>query len=240
MSDLLEKAKPMPDCELVIFDCDGTLMDSEVIASQVETEIINEYGAKLTVEEFGKRFAGTSTQYVRQVMEEELGRHFPDDHDATVEKAMLERLWREVKPVAGAVAVLDMFDQPRCVCSNASMEKVKLELTRAELWDRFRPYVFSAKDMDDIQSKPAPDLFLHAAKEFGVEPATCLVVEDSVSGVQAGVAAGMRTIGFTGGSHTHSGHADQLTEAGAETVLNKLTDVPAVIAILGEWDGPLA
>ena len=171
----------MRPCELVIFDCDGTLMDSEVIASQVETEIINEYGASLSVAEFVTRFAGTSTQYVRQVMQEEMGRHFPDDHDAKVEQVMLERLWREVKPVDGALAVLDMFDQPRCVCSNASMEKVKLELTRAELWDCFRPYVFSAKDMDGIASKPAPDVFLHAAREFGVDPAACLVVEDLIS-----------------------------------------------------------
>ncbi|MEO1397823.1 MAG: HAD family phosphatase [Pseudomonadota bacterium] len=231
------KPKHMPDCELVIFDCDGTLMDSEVIASQVETEAINEYGATLSVAEFSARFAGTSTEYVRQVMEEELGRHFPDDHVAKVKQAMLERLWREVKPVEGALAVLDMFDQPRCVCTNAALEKAKLQLTRAELWDRFRPYVFSAEDMDGIAQKPAPDIFLHAAKEFGVDPAACLVLEDSISGVKAGVAAGMRTIGFTGGSHTHSAHADQLTDAGAETVLRKMTDLPAVIAILGEWDG---
>ncbi|MEL6947476.1 MAG: HAD family hydrolase [Pseudomonadota bacterium] len=227
----------MADCELVIFDCDGTLMDSEVIAAEVETDMLREYGATLTTQEFIERFAGTSSFHVKAVMEEELGRHFPDDHKTKVDQAMLERLWREVKAVDGAHGVLDAFDQPRCVCSNAAMEKLKVELSRAELWDRFRPYVFSAKDLDGVEQKPAPDLFLYAAKEFGAQPQACLVVEDSVPGVQGAVAAGMRVVGFTGASHTYPGHADALTDAGAETVIRKLSDLPAFIAIMGAWDG---
>ena len=227
----------MAECKLVLFDCDGTLMDSENIAAEVETELMKEYGIEMDVPTFNLRFAGTSSHHVQNVMEEESGRHFPDDHQQNLENRMNEKLWREVKTVAGAHDMLDNLDQPRAICSNAGMSKLKLELTRGELWDRFRPYIYSAKDMEEITPKPAPDLYLHAAKEFETEPQHCVVVEDSTTGVQAGVAAGMRVIGFVGGKHTHQGHADELTEAGAETVISRLTDIPAILEAFAQWDG---
>jgi len=198
-------------------------------------EALKPYGARLTVEEFEARFSGTSSEVVKTTMEAELDRALPDDHIPKMRDAMKQRLWREVKAMPGAQEMLDNLDQPRCVASNADMEKLKIELTRGELWDRFRPYVFSAYDIEG-DSKPAPDLFLHAAKEFEVEPSACVVVEDSVAGVTGAKAAGMRVIGFTGGSHAHRGLADELTEAGAITVVSKLTDVPAVIEALSAWD----
>ena len=227
----------MAVCELVIFDCDGTLMDSEPLAAEVETDTLREYGIEMDVKEFALRFAGTSSQHVKTVMEEESGRSFPDDHFQKLKLKFHEKLWREVKAVDGAHELLDALDQPRCVCSNADMEKLKIELSRAELWDRFRPYIFSAEDIEGVAKKPAPDIFLHAAKEFDTDPAACTVVEDSASGVAAGKAAGMRVIGFVGASHTYPGHADQLTEAGAETVVKHLRDIPAVIEAFGLWEG---
>ncbi|MDD9910759.1 MAG: HAD family phosphatase [Ahrensia sp.] len=226
----------MPDIELVIFDCDGTLMDSEMIAASVETDAMKPYGIEMTPREFVARFAGTSSETFKAAMEQELGRSLPDDHTKNIRNALNERLWREVKAIEGAQSVLDMFDQPRCICSNAPLEKLKIELTRGELWDRFRPYVFSAHELG-VSKKPAPDVFLHAAKEFDVEPTACLVLEDSFSGITAARAAGMRAVGFTGGSHAWDSLADQLTEAGAETVINRLVDLPAVIEVFGEWHG---
>lgn len=227
----------MPACELVIFDCDGTVMDSETIAAECEVEALKAYGAELTVQEFTARFAGTASEVVKQAMEQELGRSLPDDHIKNVKAKMKERLWREVKAMPGAHELLDTLDQARCVCSNADMEKLKIELTRGELWDRFRPYVYSAHEIESGKRKPEPDIFLHAASEFGVEPAACAVVEDSVAGIQAGKAAGMRVIGFTGGSHSMPGHADVLTDAGAETVVSRLKDIPPIIAAFEHWDG---
>ncbi len=227
----------MPACELVIFDNDGTLMDTEILAAEVETELLVEYGATITAREFSTRFAGTSSQTVQRVMEEELGRSFPDDHSKKVLDKMKEKFWREAKAIEGAHDVLDMLDQPRCICSNSEPEKLKISLTRGELWDRFRPFVFSAYELENGKKKPEPDIFLHAAREFDVSPGSCVVIEDSVAGVAGAAAAGMRVIGFTGGSHSYLAHADDLTDAGAETVVNRLTDVPAVIEVFAQWDG---
>ena len=227
----------MAACELVLFDCDGTIMDSELIAAECEVEALKEYGVTMSAKEFSLRFAGTSSFVVKDEMEEELGRSLPDDHITKVKAKMREKLWREVKAMPGVHELLDQLDQPRCVCSNADMEKLKIELTRGELWDRFRPYVFSAYEIPSKKRKPEPDLFLHAAAEFDAKPKNCVVVEDSISGVKAGVAAGMRVIGFTGGSHTHQGHADELTDAGAETVVRRLIDIPPVIEVFAEWEG---
>ena len=227
----------MPACELVIFDCDGTVMDSELMMAEVEVEALAEFGMEMTATEFNTRFAGTSSEKVKEVVEEELGRALPDDHISKVKQKMNDRLWREVKAVPGIMEVLDGFDQPRCICSNAGMDKLKIELSRGELWDRFRPYVFSARDLVNVAPKPRPDIFLHAAKEFNVEPSACIVIEDSITGVTGAKAAGMRVIGFTGASHTYPGHSDDLTNAGAETVIKRLNDIPALIEAMSLWDG---
>ena len=229
----------MADCKLVIFDCDGTLMDSEVIAARAETEIMAEYGIEIGTDEFMQRFAGTSSTFVKTTMEAESGRHFPDDHFDKVKLKMHELLWREVKVVDGTHAMLDALDYPRCICSNAGMEKLKLELTRGELWDRFRPYVYSAKDLEGVEQKPAPDLFLHAAKEFEAAPESVVVIEDSVPGVQAGVAAGMLVIGSTAASHCRPGHGEMLMEAGAVTTVSRLADLPKTIDGVMAWGGSL-
>lgn len=227
----------MPACELVIFDCDGTLMDSELIIVEEEVAAFREAGIEIEASEFLRRFVGQSEKAIRETLEAEFDRHLPDDFDKDVPHKTDERLWREVKAIDGAHAMLDALDQPRCICSNSGNQRLKIELTRAELWDRFRPYVFSSQDIEGVEKKPAPDVFLHAAKEFETDPTACVVVEDSVPGVTAGLSAGMRVIGFTGGSHSWPGHADELTEAGAETVVNKLVELPQVVEAFEAWDG---
>ena len=223
--------------DLVIFDCDGTLMDSERIASEVEAAALTEAGVPMTPDEFENRFAGTSTRQAMRIVEEEAGRPLPDGYKAKVDAEIVRRFRTEVRALPGAAEVLDRFDQPRCVCSNSTMEKLEAELRRGELWDRFRPYIFSAEDLPDCRVKPAPDVFLHACREFDVAPRAAMVLEDSVSGVAAAAAAGCRVVGFAGASHVRPGHADRLTEAGAETVINRLLDLPELITVFGEWEG---
>jgi beta-phosphoglucomutase-like phosphatase (HAD superfamily) len=110
-------------------------------------------------------------------------------------------------------------------------------LRHVGLWNRFRPYVYAAREVGTGKVKPAPDVFLHACAEFGVEPSSAVVIEDSVHGAAAAVAAGCRVVGFTGASHTYPGHAEALEAAGAETVISRLADYPAVVEALSSWRG---
>lgn len=223
--------------ELVIFDCDGTLIDSELIIADEEAAAYRDAGIDIDARTFLRRFAGLPEEAIRETLESESSRYLPDDFDKDVPAKIDDRLGREVEVIDGAHEMLDRLGLPRCICSNSADERLQIELRRTRLWDRFKPYVFSSRDLKGIDMKPAPDVFLHAASEFGAKPAACVVLEDSVPGVQAGVAAGMRTIGFTGGSHTYAGHADALTEAGAETVVKRLLDLPALIGALENWQG---
>ena len=227
----------MPAIELVIFDCDGTLMDSEGIASEVEAAALSEAGIAISTAEFQDRFAGTSTAQAMAIMQQETGRTLAPDHKAKVDAEIVRRFRTEVRTMDGALDVLDRFDQPRCVCSNSTMAKLEAELKRGGLWDRFRPYIFSAEDLPDCRVKPAPDVFLHACREFDVAPRAALVLEDSVSGVAGAVAAGCRVVGFAGAGHVRPGHADRLTQAGAETVIDRLLALPELIGVFGEWEG---
>ncbi|SJZ71190.1 HAD family hydrolase [Consotaella salsifontis] len=220
---------------LVIFDCDGTLVDSEIISAKVESEIFTDLGHPLEPAEIQARFAGLKLSRIIELLKEETGMVFPENIVERIENETMSRLGQEVKDIAGAHEILDMIDLPRCICSNSSTEWLKTELDHVGLWDRFRPYVYSASEVGTRRSKPAPDVFHYACKEFGVEPQAAVVLEDSVHGVAAAAAAGCRVVGFTGAAHTYSGHADALTEAGAETVINRLLDFPAVITALSGW-----
>ncbi len=220
---------------LIIFDCDGVLIDSEILAARVDCEILAGLGYETTPEELAHRFAGFTTERIFKSIGEEIGRPIPEDVIRRAERETDRRLAEQVDPIEGVHQMLDSFDDPRCICSNSRGERLKLSLSKAGLWDRFRPYVFSARDVGEGRGKPAPDVFLHAAKVFETNPAEAIVVEDSVAGVTGAVAAGMRVIGFTGASHSWPGHGDALTDAGALTVVRRLTDIPATVKALRQW-----
>jgi HAD superfamily hydrolase (TIGR01509 family) len=223
---------------LYVFDCDGVLIDSEIIASTVDSEFLAKFGYEITPDEVTVRFAGLTGRAAGDVVEAETGRKLPDDFFERVQQEIDQRLARDLKAVPGVHEMLDRLDgQPTCVCSNSSMERLKISLGKARLWDRLMPHVYSATEVGDLQPKPAPNVYRYAMAQFGADPRDTVVLEDSVSGVTAAKAAGARVIGFTGGAHSWPGHADALTDAGAETVINRLVDLPATAEGLLAWEG---
>lgn len=186
---------PVP--ELVIFDCDGVLVDSEHIAVRVEVSMLAELGWPLTADEIVERFVGRSHAHMVAAIEAELGRRLADDWENPFQQRYRDAFAAELAPVEGVVEALDALSVPTCVASSGSHDKIRYSLGLTGLYDRFAGRIFS---IDDVRAgKPAPDLFLHAAQRLGVEPAACAVVEDSRYGVEAARAAGMRAYGYAGG-----------------------------------------
>jgi HAD superfamily hydrolase (TIGR01509 family) len=180
---------------LVIFDCDGVLVDSERLAVRTEVEVLAELGWPLEEREVIERFVGRSPVYMQAAIERQLGR--PIDFDRLFMQRHEEVFERELRVVDGIVALLDALEVPICVASSGTHERIRRSLELVGLADRFEGRVFSASDV--ARGKPAPDLFFHAAATMGVAPARCAVVEDSVPGVEAGCAAGMSVFAFGGG-----------------------------------------
>ncbi|MFK0257955.1 HAD family hydrolase [Streptomyces sp. NPDC090445] len=186
--------------ELVIFDCDGVLVDSERIAVRIQVALGAELGWPLTEGEVVDRFMGRSHAAIREQIAARLG-----DDTAALWSERFELLHREavdtgLAPVDGlpeALDALDLLALPTCVASSGSHEKMRHTLGRTGLYDRFAGRIHSATEV--ARGKPAPDLFLYAARQMGVDPAACAVVEDSRPGVEAARAAGMRAFGYAGG-----------------------------------------
>ena len=226
----------MPDLKLAIFDCDGVLVDSEIIAAEVQTEFLRKEGIELDADAIAIRFAGLTWPMIVERLEEETGHRFGEEFRATVDAEIDRRLETDVEEIAGARAALEQIALPRCICSNSSLQRLETELEHVGLWDYFHPQVFSAPEVGTRKVKPAPDVFLYACEQFGVEARSAVVIEDSVHGVAGAVGAGCRVVGFTGGRHTYAGHAEALSEAGAETVISRLADFPAVLSALAVWE----
>ncbi len=220
---------------LIIFDCDGVLVDSEIIAAEVDAALLTEAGYPISAEDMAERFAGLTWQDILLSVEREAGIPLSASLLDKSEKLLDERLKNEVQAVEDIVEVVSALKLPKCICSNSSSERLKLMLERVGLYELFAPHIFSAKEVGAKKTKPAPDVFLYAAQQFGVDPKDAIVIEDSVHGIHGARAAGMRVIGFTGGAHTYPGHADKLTDAGAETVIHRHKDLAGVIEALSIW-----
>jgi HAD superfamily hydrolase (TIGR01509 family) len=225
----------MPAPELVIFDCDGVLVDSEIIAARVEAEVLTKAGYEIDADELSERFAGLTFTDMLLRIEAETGLPLQASIIARTEALIDKRLAAEVRPTEGARQAVLSVKGPRCICSNSSTKRVKLSLTRAGVLPLFEDLIFSALEIPTKRTKPAPDVFLRAAETLKADPRRTFVIEDSVHGIAGAKAAGMRVIGFTGAAHSYPGHADRLTEAGAETVIRRWAEFPAVLAALSEW-----
>ncbi len=187
--------RPDAPIEAVIFDCDGTLVDSEPISIRVALEMFEQFGYETPREAAIKEWAGADLHAIIGEVETALGKPLPDDFLDTFRELQMQRLRQELKPIPGAAQLLRAVDKPRCVASNAPRVKMRccLETTGLiELLDGVP--LLSAYDVQAW--KPRPDLFLHAAQQLGIAPSACAVVEDSQFGIEAGVAAGMQVFAY--------------------------------------------
>jgi HAD superfamily hydrolase (TIGR01509 family) len=181
--------------ELVVFDCDGVLVDSERLVVRTEAEILRSLGWPITEDEVIERFVGRSAQYMHGQIEARLGR--PVDWEEEFESRYRVVFERELRPVEGIAEALSAIETSSCIASSGTHAKIRFSLGLTGLLGHFQDRIFSAQDV--TKGKPAPDLFLYAAKQMGVRPEACAVVEDSPAGVEAALAAGMDAYAFAGG-----------------------------------------
>ncbi len=185
---------------LVIFDCDGVLVDSEIIAHELLAEMMTDLGHPMSTAESIQKFAGRSLFDTLGLAQAVLGRKIPNQVGERYGRLLIERLRRELKPVPGAAAAVAALPYRRCVASSSSFERIRLSLEVTGLAALFGENIFSASQV--AHGKPAPDLYLLVANTMAIAPRDCIVVEDSGPGVSAGVAVGMTVIGFTGAAHS--------------------------------------
>jgi HAD superfamily hydrolase (TIGR01509 family) len=212
---------------LLIFDCDGVLVDSELLANEVLAELISALGHPMTTQQALQIFSGLRLGDVLKSAEALLSFPVPADRGAAAGQRLFERFRRELQPVKGVREALDMLPYPRCVASSSSRERLDLSIEVTGLKELFGENVFSADQVE--HGKPAPDLYLFAASSLGVMPANCIVIEDSTLGIQAAISAGMKTIGFVGASHATVELAQQLKVAGANVVIAAMSDMPGAV-----------
>jgi HAD superfamily hydrolase (TIGR01509 family) len=217
--------------DLVIFDCDGVLVDSEVISCRAHAATLTRHGYPITAEQVLHRFLGVSDREAQLIIEAELGRKLPDDFNAQVKVETLEYYAGDLKAIAHVADAIAAISLPKCVASSGTPEKIQHGLDCVGLYEQLAPHIFSATQVK--RGKPAPDLFLFAAEQMRAAPERCLVIEDSVPGVTGAVAAGMTVLGFHGGSHCLPGHAEKLRAAGAAVVFDDMRQLPDLVQKVG-------
>jgi HAD superfamily hydrolase (TIGR01509 family) len=213
--------------DLVIFDCDGVLVDSEPIAARIGAAVLTDLGWKVTPEELIHRFAGCTDDDWRAGVEAELGRSLEEGWEEPYQAWYDDAFTAELKAVPGAAAAIEAIAAlglKYCVASNGSHAKIASNLGRVGLAEAFEGRRFSAQDVD--QGKPAPDLFLHAAAAMRVPPERCVVVEDTPTGLAAARSAGMRAIAYVSGLIP----SDRLAGP-ATTLVHDLADLPVLIGV---------
>ena len=214
--------------ELIIFDCDGVLIDSEGISSRVETEELRRCGCSITVETYLEGALGLAEEEeIWNRIAAENGIRLPSDFAETVRGRVTEAFEKELIPIPGVSEVLSKLDTPSCIASSSSPDRLKKCLALTGLTEFFTNNVFSAAEVS--RGKPHPDLFLHAASRMGADPPRCLVVEDSPAGVQGARAANMTVLGFLGATHQIPGLPGKLIASGSTALFKDMHEFPAIL-----------
>jgi HAD superfamily hydrolase (TIGR01509 family) len=216
----------MPD--LIIYDCDGTLIDSERVVAEVCLEAIHGLGlADWTMDRYVEAFVGMPGHVGWGRVWQELGREMPREFNDGVDERILAGLRDRLEVLPGVRDAVVALDGPRCVASSTPLAGLRANIVQVGLHDLFGDNVFSASQVR--RAKPAPDVFLFAASQMGHDPKDCIVVEDSVPGVTGAIRAGMQVIGYTGAAHDPAGMADKLTAAGVRQVASHMRELPALV-----------
>ena len=214
--------------DLIIYDCDGTLIDTETIYAEINLRAYHSIGlTHWTMDSYVDAMVGIPVAAGRKVLEADYGGPLPADFEASIEREVHRRFTEELQSLPGVREAVSLIEGPRCVASSTSLVPLKRNLATAGLIDLFDPHVFSASQVS--RGKPHPDVFLFAAETMGVRPEKCLVIEDSVPGVLAARAAGMPVIGFTGVAHDRARISARLKEAGAMAVIDHMDEWPAMV-----------
>ncbi|WP_225028919.1 HAD family hydrolase [Xinfangfangia pollutisoli] len=185
--------------DLVIFDCDGVLIDSEMISARMLVAALAERGVQIDLAYVARHFLGRSYPTVMATIRRDFGLDLPPAFEDDYRERLLEGFRRDLQVMPGVAAVIDRLGPAFCVATSSSPRRAELSLVLTGLWPRVQGRLFTASEV--ARGKPAPDLFLHAAARMGADPARCLVIEDSLTGLRAGLAAGMQVWRFLGGSH---------------------------------------
>lgn len=217
------------DIDLIIFDCDGVLVDSEALAAAVWSEFLAEYGVSRTPADLGHRYAGLTDGALRDRIVEETGVPLPANAAQQIEARANGRFDAELRAIDGIHDTLDRLPHRRCVCTNSGRNRLHRSLETVGLIDRFKPETLYYAALVP-NPKPAPDLHHFALLQSKTPPERAIVIEDSVTGVTAAKAAGIRTIGFTGAAHTGSDQADRLKAAGADHVVREMGALAEMLA----------
>ncbi|MGO1120381.1 HAD family hydrolase [Rhodovibrionaceae bacterium A322] len=214
--------------ELLIFDCDGVLIDSEVLACQAVAEELRAQGFDYSDDEVAHRFAGWTDGHIARFVSEEQGRDLTPDFATAVAARALKLFEADLEPMPGIKAFLEGWQGPICVASNSGITRLARALEMVGLEGAFPAgRQFSAELVS--QPKPAPDLHRHVCTTLAVAPDKALVIEDSVTGVQGAVAAGVPVVGFLGASHLPAGQGDKLKSAGALEVFDQFAQLPELL-----------
>jgi HAD superfamily hydrolase (TIGR01509 family) len=233
---MAEGPRPVPSgtVDLVLFDCDGVLVDSEPIAARVLLDSVAERGVTIDPGEANDRFLGRSMAAITAILRDDYGCAFGEEGLAAMRERLFTAFRAELKPTPGIVGALERLTVPHCVASSSQMERIRLALSVTGLLPHFDGRIFSATMVRN--GKPAPDLFLYAASEMGVPPDRCLVIEDSPAGVTAAHRAGMLVFGYWGGSHaSNARHRETLEAVAPFATFNNMDDL---VDLVGGLEGP--
>ncbi|MEI9403200.1 HAD-IA family hydrolase [Mesorhizobium argentiipisi] len=218
--------------ELVIFDCDGVLVDSEALSVSALLAMIELAGGTVSEDAAYEHFLGKSMKSVREILGRDFGLDISDGYLTAMRVDLMRKFREELKPIPSVKEVLPKLGRPCCVASSGTLERIRYALDVTGLLSLLEPHLFSATMVE--RGKPAPDLFLHAATSMRVHPRECLVIEDSPAGVAAARAAGMRVFAFTGGAHAaNPALKARLASTEPDFIFADMLQLPDLIAGLG-------